>query len=119
MGGLPPVTGVARVRPSYIIRRASLPADEYRARLDARGATHAALIRTDLRFSQARLAVFGVLVLLAVLAWPGVVSAWWLLAPALALAVLIQRHDRVVRAREAAARAVAFYERGLARMEDR
>ena len=95
------------------------PADEYRARLDARGATHAALIRTDLRFSQARLAVFGVLVLLAVLAWPGVVSAWWLLAPALALAVLIQRHDRVVRAREAAARAVAFYERGLARIEDR
>ena len=95
------------------------PADEYRARLDARGATHAALTRTDLRFSQARLAVFGVLVLLAVLAWPGVVSAWWLLAPALALAVLIQRHDRVVRAREAAARAVAFYERGLARIEDR
>ena len=95
------------------------PADEYRARLDARGATHAALTRTDLRFSQARLAVFGVLVLLAVLAWPGVVSAWWLLAPALALAVLIQRHDRVVGAREAAARAVAFYERGLARIEDR
>ncbi len=95
------------------------PADEYRARLDARGATHAALTRTDLRFSQARLAVFGVLVLLAVLAWPGVVSAWWLLAPALALAVLVQRHDRVVGAREAAARAVAFYERGLARIEDR
>ena len=97
------------------------PGDEYRVRLDARGATHVALIRTDLRFSQARLAVFGVLVLLAGLAWAwaGVVSAWWLLAPAVALAVLIQRHDRVVRAREAAARAVAFYERGLARIEDR
>jgi MutS domain V len=95
------------------------PGDEYRVRLDARGATHAALIHTDLRFSQARLTVFGVLFLLAVLAWPGVVSAWWLLAPALALAALIQRHDRVVHAREAAARAVAFYERGLARIEDR
>jgi hypothetical protein len=95
------------------------PGDEYRVRLDARGATHLALTRTDLRFSQARLTVFGVLVLLAVLAWSGVVSAWGLLAPALALAVLIQRHDRIVHAREAAARAVAFYERGLARIEDR
>ena len=95
------------------------PADEYRARLQARGASHAALTLTDLRFSQARLAAFGLLVLLVVLAWLGLASAWWTLAPALALAVLIQRHDRVVRAREAAARAVAFYERGLARIDDR
>ena len=81
------------------------PGDESRARLDARGATHAALTRPDLRFSQARLAVFGVLVLVALMAWFGLVSAWWLLAPLLALAVLVQRHDRVVRARDAAARA--------------
>ena len=95
------------------------PADEYRARLQARGATHAALTLTDLRFSQGRLAAFGLLVLVVVLAWLGLASGWWLLAPALALAVLIQRHDRVVREREAAARAVAFYERGLARIDDR
>jgi hypothetical protein len=47
------------------------------------------------------------------------VSSWWILLPVGALTVLIQRHDRVVRAREAAARAIAFYERGLARIEDR
>ena len=95
------------------------PADEYRARLEARGATHAVLSATDLRFSQARLGVFGLLVLAAVFAWLDVVSAFWLILPVVGLAVLIQRHDRVIRARDATARAIAFYERGLARIEDR
>jgi hypothetical protein len=98
---------------------ANSPADEYRARLEARAATLATLVTTDLRFSQGRLAVFGVLVLVAVLAWLGLVNAWWLLAPAVGLGVLVHRHDRVIRARDAAAHAVAFYERGLGRIDDR
>ncbi len=96
-----------------------LPADEYRARIAARGATHASLSALDLRFSQARLATFGLLVLVLVFALLERISAFWLLVPIGALAVLIQRHDRVVRARDAAARAIAFYERALARIEDR
>jgi hypothetical protein len=96
-----------------------LPADEYHARLEARGATHTALSSSDLRFSQTRLAAFGVMVLVAVLAWLKTISAFWLILPIVALAVLIHRHDRVIRARDAAARAMAFYERGLARIEDR
>jgi hypothetical protein len=95
------------------------PADEYRARIAARGATHAALNASDLRFSQARLATFGVLVLTLVLALLERISAFWLLVPIGVLAVLIRRHDRIIRARDAAARAMAFYERGLARIEDR
>jgi hypothetical protein len=95
------------------------PADDYRARLEARGATHAALNASDLRFSQARLAAFGLLVLVAVLAWLQALSAIWLILPIAALVVLIRRHDRVIRARDATARAMAFYERGLARIEDR
>ena len=95
------------------------PADEYRARLEARGATHAALNASELRFSQARLGVFGLLVLVAVFAWLEMLSAFWLILPVVGLAVLIQRHDRVIRARDATARAIAFYERGLARIEDR
>jgi hypothetical protein len=95
------------------------PADEYRARLQARGTTHTNLSTTDLRYSHARLGAFGLIVLAAVLALLGYVSGYWLLVPALGLAVLVQRHDRVIRDREAAARAVAFYERGLARIEDR
>jgi len=95
------------------------PDDDYRARREARGATHAALNASDLRFSQARLAAFGLLVLVAVLAWLQALSAIWLILPTVALVVLIRRHDRVIRARDATARAMAFYERGLARIEDR
>jgi hypothetical protein len=94
-------------------------ADEYRARIAARGATHAALSTSDLRFSHTRLATFGVLVLVLALALTERISAFWLLVPMAALVVLVQRHDRVIRARDAAARAIAFYERGLARIEDR
>jgi hypothetical protein len=93
--------------------------DEYRARLGARGATHAALSASDVRFSQGRLAVFGLLILLAVLAWLELLAAFWLILPIATLVVLIRRHDRVIRGREATARAMAFYERGLARIEDR
>ena len=95
------------------------PADEYRARLEARGATHAALTASDLRFSHSRLAAFGGVVLVGVLWWLGLLSLLWLLVPVAVLAILIQRHDRVIRTRDATARAIAFYERGHARIEDR
>ncbi len=95
------------------------PADEYRSRLQAREVTHAQLSTTDLRYSQTRLAVFGLIVLGAVLAWLGYFSGFWLIVPVVALAVLIQRHDGVVHVRDAAARAVSFYKSGLARIEDR
>ncbi len=57
--------------------------------------------------------------LVVVLAWLQALSAFWLILPIAALVVLIRRHDRVIRARDATARAIAFYERGLARIEDR
>jgi hypothetical protein len=95
------------------------PADEYRARLDARGAAHAALNASDLRFSQGRLAAFGLIVLVAILAWLQSLSAFWLILPVAILVVLMRRHDRVLRARDATARAMAFYERAFARIEDR
>ncbi len=97
----------------------SSPADEYRARLERRRAEHAQWSRLDARMAVTRLVVFAGFVLLSVLAWRGLLSWWWLAAPVLAFLVLVQRHDRVIRAREAAARAIAFYERGLARIEDR
>ena len=95
------------------------PADEYRSRRQAREAAHAALSRDDLRFSQARLAIFGAIVLAAGLAWVGWLAWFWVLAPVLTLAIVMQRHDRIIRARDAARRAVEFYDRGLARIEDR
>jgi hypothetical protein len=95
------------------------PADEYRARFEAREATHAALTATDMRFSQARLVTFGALIGVAGLAWADILSALWLVLPIACLVFLIQRHDRVISARIATARAIAFYERGRARIEDR
>jgi MutS-like protein len=95
------------------------PADEYRARLSARRETHARLSRIDERFSYARLAVFAIAVLLGIGAWRGWMAPWWIALPVVAFLVLVVKHDAIVGRRDAAARAIAFYDRGLARIEDR
>ena len=51
--------------------------------------------------------------------WQRSASAWWLLAPLLAFVILMRVHDRVVRKHERASRAVHWFERGLARLENR
>ena len=53
------------------------------------------------------------------LAWRSAVSVWWLLAPVVVFVWLVRHHARVLRARELASRGIAFYERGLARLDDR
>jgi hypothetical protein len=95
------------------------PADEYRARLSDRRATHARLARVDERLSYARLAVFAIAILLVAAGWRGWVAPWWAALPLVSFVALIVKHNAIVRARDAAARAIAFYDRGLARIEDR
>jgi hypothetical protein len=95
------------------------PADEYRARLSARRAMHMALTRSDERMSYTRLAVFAAGAIILVAAWRGWLPAWWIALPGVAFLMLVVRHDRIVRARDAAARAIGLYERGLSRIEDR
>jgi hypothetical protein len=56
--------------------------------------------------------------LLALLAWRSALSVWWLLLPAVVFVWLVRRHGQVLYARDAAGRGVAFYERGVARLED-
>lgn len=46
-------------------------------------------------------------------------SAWWLIIPIAAFVFIAVRHSRVLRQLELAKRAVVFYDRGLARIEDR
>jgi hypothetical protein len=69
------------------------------------------------------MARLGIAALAAVGLWgalgPGYWSLWMLAGPALAFLALAIAHDRVIRARDHAARAVEFYDRGLARVEDR
>jgi hypothetical protein len=46
-------------------------------------------------------------------------SIWWLAVPAATFVCVADYHSRILRARELAQRAAGFYERGLARIEDR
>src|SRR5690348_7484099 len=84
---------------------------EYPARRARWAAAHDTLERQDRRIAVARLVVFGGGVLALILAVRGSLPAW---SPAVALAAfvpLLQRHDKVIRARGAAASLVKFYER--------
>jgi hypothetical protein len=69
------------------------------------------------------MARLGMAVLAVILIWgalgPGHWSLWMLAVPSVVFLVLAIAHDRVIQARDHAARAVDFYDRGLARIEDR
>ncbi|HEX9103182.1 MAG TPA: DNA mismatch repair protein MutS [Polyangia bacterium] len=95
------------------------PAAEYRRRRDARRADVAAAERRSAQLSYARVAAF-VLAVAAIWAAathraPGAAVA----VPAVAFVVLVGVHDRADRARKRALRAVDYWERGLARIEER
>ena len=93
---------------------------EYSTRLDARRKTVKRYERFDLRIAQVRLAT-AVLFVLAI--WLSlsreVLSPWWLLGPIVLFLALVIVHERVLQVKRRAKRAVAFYENGLARIEDR
>ena len=97
----------------------SSPGIEYARRLENRQAGRERLSRTEARLAAARLVAFGAALLLGIAALRGMASSWLLLAPALVFVGLVWRHDRIIRARDACTRAVDFYERGIARIEDR
>ncbi len=93
------------------------PETEYGARLAERSALAARLLGRETRLSNARLAVFGLGLVVAGLALGArVLHGAWLLPPLAGFIVLVLWHDRVIRARLRADRAVAFYQRGLARL---
>jgi hypothetical protein len=96
------------------------PRDEYERRLEARREVLAGRVRADRWIADARLIVFVSVVVLAVLVFvKGLVGAPWLAPPLVTFAVLVVIHERVRRSSHRASRAVNFYEKGLARVEDR
>ncbi|HLV78927.1 MAG TPA: hypothetical protein VKT32_01560 [Chthonomonadaceae bacterium] len=93
---------------------------EYARRLAARRTLRDRLAGRDRSIGNGRLAVFAAGLLLAGLAiGPHLLSLWWVLAPLAFFIFLVFRHEETIRQRMRAERAMAFYEHGLARIEDR
>ena len=96
------------------------PKAEYQERWQHWQADVTRLERQHLTLGNIRLLVFFVGVAL----WwftirPGIISRWWLLLPLAAFAALILFHQGVRAKARRAKRAVAFYDQGVARIEDR
>jgi len=96
------------------------PHAAYARLVEARRARRDALARDDRRISNARLATFALGgALAAAVFFARALSLAWLAPPAVAFAALLVVHERVIRRRERAERAVRFYEDGLARLDHR
>ncbi|HEY7954227.1 MAG TPA: DNA mismatch repair protein MutS [Polyangia bacterium] len=99
---------------------ASDPLGEHRAQLAARQAEVAALTRRDRALSTARLIAFVAIGAAVWLAYgPRLFPPGLIALPAAIFFALVILHDRTLRARRRAERAATFYERGIARIEDR
>ena len=96
------------------------PSEEYVQRRDARQLRVAHHQKIHIRLGNLRLLLALVAVIMAWASFHGhSLSPWWLAAPAAGFVCLAAYHSRVLRARELAERATAFYEKGVARVEDR
>jgi hypothetical protein len=91
----------------------------YRDRLSAHRSAHARREQLNARLSYARLGVFLLGIVTAVIVWHTDLTPWILLVTVAAFLGLAAWHERVLRARDRAAAAIAYYEWGLARIEDR
>lgn len=96
-----------------------LPHQTYTERLAKRRREQMALNQTADRLSYGRLATFGVGGLLIAGITLQNMSIWWLSLPIAVFTGLVIRHDRVLLAHDKVTHVVAWYEHGLARLEDR
>jgi hypothetical protein len=94
------------------------PGAEYARRRGARLSAAEREVRRFRKVGLVRIALLASTVVLAWLAYSGLVSWWWLIAPAVVFFVLADTQDRITQARRRAERAAAYYEQGLARLDD-
>lgn len=95
------------------------PTQEYQRRLDDRRARLQEQESRDRQIALLRLLTAGLFFFLLWWFWGQGWALMWLGIPVLLFVVLVAVHDRVIRNRDRARRAVAFYEQGMARIEDR
>lgn len=97
-----------------------VPCEEYVRRRNEHATRVSHYEKIHIRLGNVRLLLAVVAVILA---WASLrahwLSPWWLVAPAVAFVGIASYHSRVPRARELAERAVSYYDRGVARVEDR
>lgn len=95
------------------------PRTEYTQRLEARRTTLIAKQRRSRSIWIARRILFGVIAVMAVLAFDDHISWWWITLPVVAFIALMVLHQGVLGEVERLTRSVKFYERGLARLDDK
>ena len=96
------------------------PRGEYLRRLDARRGSVEQMERRHRTLGNCRLLVALAAAILAFLAFGfDAISPLWLMIPAILFVVLVVIHEQIIQARNQCARAVAFYESGLARLDNR
>lgn len=97
-----------------------LAVEEYRQRLKDRERRVAGYEAIHMRLGNVRLALAFVT---AGIAWGALrkhaLSSWWMVVPLILFVFIAAYHSRVLRAQNLAQRAVFFYRKGLARIEDR
>ena len=96
------------------------PRTEYLRRLQALKTTQARCERQHQWLGVSKLVLGGVTLIVIGLALAAkVISVFWVAAPLAAIVVLAVIHERVLKRRERCSRTVAYYERALARLENR
>jgi hypothetical protein len=96
------------------------PRAEYSTRLEAHLKIAEAKELNHRRFGSSKLAVIATAVLLGWLSLKsGMISPYWIFAPATLYILLTILHGLTLRAQKRAESAAAFYQRGIARIEDR
>ena len=95
-------------------------AEEYAARLATRRARVRHFEQIHIRLGNLRLLLAVIIAIMAWLAvWRHVFSLWWLVVPLIIFLAIGIYHSRVLEAKAHAERAVAVYQHGQARIEDR
>ncbi len=96
------------------------PSEEYAQRLKSRESRVAHYEKIHIRLGNVRLVLAFLAVVLAWASFRGhYLSPWWLAVPIAVFVGVAAYHSRILRNRELAERAAAFYKNGLARIEDR
>lgn len=94
------------------------PRTEYERRAEARRAEAACQMQRFRKVGILRLALLATGLVLAWLAYNGMISWWWVLAPAALFLALADVQARITQARRRSERAAMLYDQGLARLDD-